>query len=62
MEEGQRVHLMGKVTWRWELQLLDALHVHLLHVGGGLHDLVVLQRLEDVLQVCDRGTCAWSRL
>ena len=67
--EGRRgdreVQLLGKKTWSGKLhllQLLDALHVHLLHVGGGLHDLVVLQRLQDTLKVCGGGTCTWGRL
>ena len=34
------------------LQMLTALHVHLLHDGGDLDVLVVLQRLDDDLQDC----------
>ena len=45
------------------LQLLNALqagHVHLLlHEGGSLHNLVVLEGLEYVLQVCSGGS--WTR-
>ena len=50
--EGRRgdrkVDLLGKKTWRGKLHLLQ-LHVHLLYVGGGLHDLVVLKVLQDAL-------------